>query len=216
MKWNEKKYDEVDMIELVLFLFSKYKSIALTVMFFTLIGVIFAIATKNIVQMRIKINLNPDTPSTYVLGGLEERQCRAAVIINTFTDLIPDELKNTVVPDKTNHSLTISISDNRENIAVSVEKIKFAVSKMQKWYISDSDLKNYTLTASMTGTETYTRLTLLSDAVRHRNNFIIISSEITQKYKTILVILLSGIIGGALAVAYHLFSRALKITNKCY
>lgn len=208
---EKEKHTDMDLIELTLFLAGKWKSILLAVICCIAIGVIFIVVTLNISQVRIRINTNFDTPSTYVLCGQEDKLCRRAVILSTFTSLIPDKLKNAVTMDKTDHLVAIRFLGSTESIDVTVKQIKHTVSQMQAWYIADSDLKKYTLTDGLTGTETYARLTLLSDAVKHYDNFVILSIEITKKYKISVIILISVLTGSFFSVSYHLFRRALKV-----
>lgn len=210
---QERGSDEIELTELILFLSGKYKSIMLSIAFSVAVGFIFILMTANTLQMKLNISLHTDTPSTYALCGQDEqdkRSCMRAVIISTFRGFLPDELKNSVVADKAGFSATVLVSGSREEINQATQQLQDAVSQMQHWYIADSNLKNYTLTEGLTGTETYARLSLLSDAVKQHKNFSILNTEITPKYKGIFVIFLSGFIGGFLSVTWHLFSRSYK------
>ncbi len=59
---------------------------------------------------------------------------------------------------------------------------------MAAWYIDDGDIKRYSVHKNMLQTETYTKLSLLSEAVKNNANIEVIDVAVTPKYKMRLVL----------------------------
>ncbi|EJS3276762.1 hypothetical protein NWX09_004417, partial [Salmonella enterica] len=72
-------------------------------------------------------------------------------------------------------------------------------------------IKRYSLHKNMLQTETYAKLSLLSDAVRNNINIEVLDVSITPKYKMRLVLALCVLIGLIFSIAGLLWKRAITV-----
>ncbi|WP_306292015.1 GNVR domain-containing protein, partial [Salmonella enterica] len=75
--------------------------------------------------------------------------------------------------------------------------------------IDDGDIKRYSVHKNMLQTETYAKLSLLSEAVKNNANIEVIDVAVTPKYKMRLVLVLCGLMGVIFSITGLLCRRAL-------
>lgn len=160
--------------------------------------------------MSITIKPNLDTPATYALCGYgNDIQCKTTVILNRFSRFLPTDYKNKISFEAKNQLILFKSEGREENVNNIISILKNSVNKMAAWYIDDGDIKRYSLHKNMLQTETYAKLSLLSEAVKNNANIEVIDVAITPKYKMRLVLVLCGLMGLIFSITGLLCKRAL-------
>ncbi|EED7473101.1 hypothetical protein ABQ78_003103 [Salmonella enterica subsp. salamae] len=201
---------EIDLVDITLFLIRKWLSIVSTTIIFVAIGYVFVSVQHdtNVVIITIKPNL--DTPATYALCGYtNDIQCKTTVILNRFSRFLPTDYKNKISFEAKNQLILFKSEGREENVNNIISILKNSVDKMAAWYIDDGDIKRYSLHKNMLQTETYAKLSLLSEAVKNNANIEVIDVAITPKYKMRLVLVLCGLMGLIFSITGLLCKRAL-------
>lgn len=205
--WGENS--EIDLVDVSLFLIRKWLSIVIVTFIFVAIGYVFVSVQHDtkVVSMTIKPNL--DTPATYALCGYtNDIQCKTTVILNQFSRFLPAEYKNKISLTR-KISLSFKAQGREESVNNIISTLKNSVDKMAAWYIDDGDIKRYSVHKNMLQTETYTKLSLLSEAVKNNANIEVIDVAVTPKYKMRLVLVLCGLMGVIFSITGLLCKRAL-------
>ncbi|MBP1522792.1 hypothetical protein IU399_19465 [Salmonella enterica subsp. enterica serovar Worthington] len=200
---------EIDLVDVSLFLIRKWLSIMIATFIFVAIGYVFVSVQHDtkVVSMTIKPNL--DTPATYALCGYtNDIQCKTTVILNQFSRFLPTDYKNKISFDAKN-SLSFLRRRREESVNNIISTLKNSVDKMAAWYIDDGDIKRYSVHKNMLQTETYAKLSLLSEAVKNNANIEVIDVAVTPKYKMRLVLVLCGLMGVIFSITGLLCTRAL-------
>lgn len=200
---------EIDLVDVSLFLIRKWLSIVIATFIFVAIGYVFVSVQHDtkVVSMTIKPNL--DTPATYALCGYtNDIQCKTTVILNQFSRFLPADYKNKISFDA-KISLSFLRGRREESVNNIISTLKNSVDKMAEWYIDDGDIKRYSVHKNMLQTETYAKLSLLSEAVKNNANIEVIDVAVTPKYKMRLVLVLCGLMGVIFSITGLLCRRAL-------
>lgn len=201
---------EIDLVDVSLFLIRKWLSIMIATFIFVAIGYVFVSVQHDTKIVSIKIKPNLDTPATYALCGyVNDIQCKTTVILNRFSRFLPADYKNKISFEAKNQLILFKAQGRKESVNNIISALKNSVDKMAVWYIDDGDIKRYSLHKNMLQTETYAKLSLLSDAVRNNINIEVLDVSITPKYKMRLVLALCGLMGFIFSIATLLCKRAL-------
>lgn len=201
---------EIDLVDITLFLIRKWLSIVSTTIIFVAIGYVFVSVQHDTKVVSITIKPNLDTPATYALCGYtNDIQCKTTVILNRFSRFLPTDYKNKISFEAKNQLILFKSEGREENANNIISILKNSVDKMAAWYINDGDIKRYSLHKNMLQTETYAKLSLLSEAVKNNANIEVIDVAITPKYKMRLVLVLCGLMGLIFSITGLLCKRAL-------
>lgn len=201
---------EIDLVDITLFLIRKWLSIVSTTIIFVAIGYVFVSVQHDTKVVSITIKPNLDTPATYALCGYtNDIQCKTTVILNRFSRFLPTDYKNKISFEAKNQLILFKSEGREENANNIISILKNSVDKMAAWYIDDGDIKRYSLHKNMLQTETYAKLSLLSEAVKNNANIEVIDVAITPKYKMRLVLVLCGLMGLIFSITGLLCKRAL-------
>ncbi|EKR2074646.1 TPA_asm: hypothetical protein G0D74_06990 [Salmonella enterica subsp. salamae] len=201
---------EIDLVDITLFLIRKWLSIVSTTIIFVAIGYVFVSVQHDTKVVSITIKPNLDTPATYALCGYaNDIQCKTTVILNRFSRFLPTDYKNKISFEAKNQLILFKLEGREENVNNIISILKNSVDKMAAWYIDDGDIKRYSLHKNMLQTETYAKLSLLSEAVKNNANIEVIDVAITPKYKMRLVLVLCGLMGLIFSITGLLCKRAL-------
>ncbi|EBO9195228.1 TPA: GNVR domain-containing protein [Salmonella enterica subsp. salamae serovar 21:z10:[z6]] len=201
---------EIDLVDVSLFLIRKWLSIVITTIIFVATGYIFVSVQHDTKVVSITIKPNLDTPATYALCGYtNDIQCKTTVILNRFSRFLPTDYKNKISFEAKNQLILFKSEGREENVNNIISILKNSVNKMAAWYIDDGDIKRYSLHKNMLQTETYAKLSLLSEAVKNNANIEVIDVAITPKYKMRLVLVLCGLMGLIFSITGLLCKRAL-------
>ncbi|EDX4824175.1 hypothetical protein CB200_002790 [Salmonella enterica subsp. arizonae] len=201
---------EIDLVDISLFLIRNWLSIVMTTFIFVVMGYVFVSVQHDTKIVIIKIKPNLDTPATYALCGyVNDIQCKTTVILNRFSRFLPADYKNKISFEAKNQLILFKAQGRKESVNNIISALKNSVDKMAVWYIDDGDIKRYSLHKNMLQTETYAKLSLLSDAVRNNINIEVLGVSITPKYKMRLVLALCGLMGFIFSIATLLCKRAL-------
>ncbi|ELR0853446.1 hypothetical protein QSL12_004302 [Salmonella enterica] len=201
---------EIDLVDISLFLIRNWLSIVMTIFIFVVMGYVFVSVQHDTKIVSIKIKPNLDTPATYALCGyVNDIQCKTTVILNRFSRFLPADYKNKISFEAKNQLILFKAQGRKESVNNIISALKNSVDKMAVWYIDDGDIKRYSLHKNMLQTETYAKLSLLSDAVRNNINIEVLDVSITPKYKMRLVLALCGLMGFIFSIATLLCKRAL-------
>ncbi|AXC82656.1 GNVR domain-containing protein [Salmonella enterica] len=201
---------EIDLVDVSLFLIRKWLSIVITTIIFVAIGYVFVSVQHDTKVVSITIKPNLDTPATYALCGYtNDIQCKTTVILNRFSRFFPTDYKNKISFEAKNQIILFKSEGREENVNNIISILKNSVNKMAAWYIDDGDIKRYSLHKNMLQTETYAKLSLLSEAVKNNANIEVIDVAITPKYKMRLVLVLCGLMGLIFSITGLLCKRAL-------
>lgn len=201
---------EIDLVDVSLFLIRKWLSIVITTIIFVATGYVFVSVQHDTKVVSITIKPNLDTPATYALCGYgNDIQCKTTVILNRFSRFLPTDYKNKISFEAKNQLILFKSEGREENVNNIISILKNSVNKMAAWYIDDGDIKRYSLHKNMLQTETYAKLSLLSEAVKNNANIEVIDVAITPKYKMRLVLVLCGLMGLIFSITGLLCKRAL-------
>ncbi|EBK2701141.1 TPA: GNVR domain-containing protein [Salmonella enterica subsp. salamae serovar 1,4,12,[27]:b:[e,n,x]] len=201
---------EIDLVDVSLFLIRKWLSIVIATIIFVAIGYVFVSVQHDTKVVSITIKPNLDTPATYALCGYgNDIQCKTTVILNRFSRFLPTDYKNKISFEAKNQIILFKSEGREENVNNIISILKNSVNKMAAWYIDDGDIKRYSLHKNMLQTETYAKLSLLSEAVKNNANIEVIDVAITPKYKMRLVLVLCGLMGLIFSITGLLCKRAL-------
>ncbi|EEI3461801.1 hypothetical protein G3D33_004214 [Salmonella enterica subsp. salamae] len=201
---------EIDLVDVTLFLIRKWLSIVITTIIFVAIGYVFVSVQHDTKVVSITIKPNLDTPATYALCGYaNDIQCKKTVILNRFSRFLPTDYKNKISFEAKNQLILFKSEGREENVNNIISTLRNSVDKMAAWYIDDGDIKRYSLHKNMLQTETYAKLSLLSEAVKNNANIEVIDVAITPKYKMRLVLVLCGLMGLIFSIIGLLCKRAL-------
>lgn len=201
---------EIDLVDVSLFLIRKWLSIVITTIIFVAIGYVFVSVQHDTKVVSITIKPNLDTPATYALCGYgNDIKCKTTVILNRFSRFLPTDYKNKISFEAKNQLILFKSEGREENVNNIISILKNSVNKMAAWYIDDGDIKRYSLHKNMLQTETYAKLSLLSEAVKNNANIEVIDVAITPKYKMRLVLVLCGLMGLIFSITGLLCKRAL-------
>ncbi|EJR2496564.1 hypothetical protein NYI56_004083 [Salmonella enterica] len=201
---------EIDLVDIFLFLIRNWLTIVMTTFIFVVMGYVFVSVQHDTKIVSIKIKPNLDTPATYALCGyINDIQCKTTVILNRFSRFLPADYKNKISFEAKNQLILFKAQGRKESVNNIISALKNSVDKMAVWYIDDGDIKRYSLHKNMLQTETYAKLSLLSDAVRNNINIEVLDVSITPKYKMRLVLALCGLMGFIFSIATLLCKRAL-------
>ncbi|HCL5340483.1 TPA: hypothetical protein N2G14_002432 [Salmonella enterica] len=201
---------EIDLVDIFLFLIRNWLSIVMTTFIFVVMGYVFVSVQHDTKIVSIKIKPNLDTPATYALCGyVNDIQCKTTIILNRFSRFLPADYKNKISFEAKNQLILFKAQGRKESVNNIISALKNSVDKMAVWYIDDGDIKRYSLHKNMLQTETYAKLSLLSDAVRNNINIEVLDVSITPKYKMRLVLALCGLMGFIFSIATLLCKRAL-------
>lgn len=201
---------EIDLVDVTLFLIRKWLSIVSTTIIFVAIGYVFVSVQHDTKVVSITIKPNLDTPATYALCGYtNDIQCKTTVILNRFSRFLPTDYKNKISFEAKNQLILFKSEGREENVNNIISILKNSVDKMAAWYIDDGDIKRYSLHKNMLQTETYAKLSLLSEAVKNNANIEVIDVAIIPKYKMRLVLVLCGLMGLIFSITGLLCKRAL-------
>ncbi|ECI4151205.1 hypothetical protein HAY47_002297 [Salmonella enterica] len=201
---------EIDLVDVTLFLIRKWLSIVIATIIFVAIGYVFVSVQHDTKVVSITIKPNLDTPATYALCGYaNDIQCKTTVILNRFSRFLPTDYKNKISFEAKNQLILFKSEGREENVNNIISILKNSVNKMAAWYIDDGDIKRYSLHKNMLQTETYAKLSLLSEAVKNNANIEVIDVAITPKYKMRLVLVLCGLMGLIFSIIGLLCKRAL-------
>ncbi|EEJ5747489.1 hypothetical protein GR985_002260 [Salmonella enterica] len=203
---------EIDLVDIFLFLIRNWLSIVMTTFIFVVMGYVFVSVQHDTKIVSIKIKPNLDTPATYALCGyVNDIQCKTTVILNRFSRFLPADYKNKISFEAKNQLILFKAQGRKESVNNIISALKNSVDKMAVWYIDDGDIKRYSLYKNMLQTETYAKLSLLSDAVRNNINIEVLDVSITPKYKMRLVLALCVLIGLIFSIAGLLWKRAITV-----
>lgn len=201
---------EIDLVDVSLFLIRKWLSIVITTIIFVAIGYVFVSVQHDTKVVSITIKPNLDTPATYALCGYDnDIKCKTTVILNRFSRFLPTDYKNKISFEAKNQLIIFKSEGREESVNNIISILKNSVDKMAEWYIDDGDIKRYSLHKNMLQTETYAKLSLLSEAVKNNANIEVIDVAITPKYKMRLVLVLCGLMGLIFSITGLLCKRAL-------
>lgn len=201
---------EIDLVDVSLFLIRKWLSIVITTIIFVAIGYVFVSVQHDTKVVSITIKPNLDTPATYALCGYgNDIQCKTTVILNRFSRFLPTDYKNKISFEAKNQLIIFKSEGREESVNNIISILKNSVDKMAEWYIDDGDIKRYSLHKNMLQTETYAKLSLLSEVVKNNANIEVIDVAITPKYKMRLVLVLCGLMGLIFSITGLLCKRAL-------
>ncbi|WP_001161206.1 GNVR domain-containing protein [Salmonella enterica] len=201
---------EIDLVDVSLFLIRKWLNIVITTIIFVAIGYVFVSVQHDTKVVSITIKPNLDTSATYALCGYtNDIQCKTTVILNRFSRFLPTDYKNKISFEAKNQLILFKSEGREENVNNIISILKNSVNKMAAWYIDDGDIKRYSLHKNMLQTETYAKLSLLSEAVKNNANIEVIDVAITPKYKMRLVLVLCGLMGLIFSITGLLCKRAL-------
>ncbi|EBO9260495.1 hypothetical protein R258_17715 [Salmonella enterica] len=201
---------EIDLVDVTLFLIRKWLSIVITTIIFVAIGYVFVSVQHDTKVVSITIKPNLDTPATYALCGYgNDIKCKTTVILNRFSRFLPTDYKNKISFEAKNQLILFKSEGREESVNNITSILKNSVHKMAAWYIDDGDIKRYSLHKNMLQTETYAKLSLLSEAVKNNANIEVIDVAITPKYKMRLVLVLCGLMGLIFSITGLLCKRAL-------
>lgn len=209
---------EIDLVDVSLFLIRKWLSIVIVTFIFVAIGYVFVSVQHDTKVVSITIKPNLDTPATYALCGYtNDIQCKTTVILNQFSRFLPAEYKNKISFDAKNQLVLFKAQGREESVNNIISTLKNSVDKMAAWYIDkmaawyidDGDIKRYSVHKNMLQTETYAKLSLLSEAVKNNANIEVIDVAVTPKYKMRLVLVLCGLMGVIFSITGLLCRRAL-------
>ncbi|EGE4744282.1 hypothetical protein CE142_003709 [Salmonella enterica] len=201
---------EIDLVDISLFLIRNWLSIVMTTFIFVVMGYFFVSVQHDTKIVSIKIKPNLDTPATYALCGyVNDIQCKTTVILNRFSRFLPADYKNKISFEARSQLILFKVQGREGSVNHIISTLKNSVDKMAVWYIDDGDIKRYSLHKNMLQTETYAKLSLLSDAVRNNINIEVLDVSITPKYKMRLVLALCGLMGFIFSIATLLCKRAL-------
>lgn len=201
---------EIDLVDITLFLIRKWLSIVIATIIFVAIGYVFVSVQHDTKVVSITIKPNLDTPATYALCGYaNDIQCKKTVILNRFSRFLPTDYKNKISFEAKNQLILFKSEGREENVNNIISTLRNSVDKMAAWYIDDGDIKRYSLHKNMLQTETYAKLSLLSEAVKNNANIEVIDVAITPKYKMRLVLVLCGLMGLIFSIIGLLCKRAL-------
>ncbi|ENG0939446.1 hypothetical protein ABSH91_003121 [Salmonella enterica] len=201
---------EIDLVDVTLFLIRKWLSIVIATIIFVAIGYVFVSVQYDTKVVSITIKPNLDTPATYALCGYaNDIQCKKTVILNRFSRFLPTDYKNKISFEAKNQLILFKSEGREENVNNIISTLRNSVDKMAAWYIDDGDIKRYSLHKNMLQTETYAKLSLLSEAVKNNANIEVIDVAITPKYKMRLVLVLCGLMGLIFSIIGLLCKRAL-------
>ncbi|EAR6782790.1 hypothetical protein AB9N19_004069 [Salmonella enterica] len=201
---------EIDLVDISLFLIRNWLSIVMTTFIFVVMGYVFVSVQHDTKIVSIKIKPNLDTPATYALCGyVNDIQCKTTVILNRFSRFLPADYKNKISFEARSQLILFKVQGREGSVNHIISTLKNSVDKMAVWYIDDGDIKRYSLHKNMLQTETYAKLSLLSDAVRNNINIEVLDVSITPKYKMRLVLALCGLMGFIFSIATLLCKRAL-------
>ncbi|MFB1941705.1 GNVR domain-containing protein [Salmonella enterica] len=201
---------EIDLVDVSLFLIRKWLSIVITTIIFVATGYVFVSVQHDTKVVSITIKPNLDTPATYALCGYtNDIQCKTTVILNRFSLFLPTDYKNKISFEAKNQLILFKSEGREESVNNIISILKNSVNKMAAWYIDDSDIKRYSLHKNMLQTETYAKLSLLSEAVKNNANIEVIDVAITPKYMMRLVLVLCGLMGLIFSITGLLCKRAL-------
>lgn len=201
---------EIDLVDVSLFLIKKWLNIVITTIIFVAIGYVFVSVQHDTKVVSITIKPNLDTPATYALCGYtNDIQCKTTVILNRFSRFLPTDYKNKISFEAKNQLIIFKSEGREESVNNIISILKNSVDKMAEWYIDDGDIKRYSLHKNMLQTETYAKLSLLSEAVKNNANIEVIDVAITPKYKMRLVLVLCGLMGLIFSITGLLCKRAL-------
>ncbi|EKT7569108.1 hypothetical protein A8N28_003670 [Salmonella enterica] len=201
---------EIDLVDVTLFLIRKWLSIVIATIIFVAIGYVFVSVQHDTKVVSITIKPNLDTPATYALCGYaNDIQCKKTIILNRFSRFLPTDYKNKISFEAKNQLILFKSEGREENVNNIISTLRNSVDKMAAWYIDDGDIKRYSLHKNMLQTETYAKLSLLSEAVKNNANIEVIDVAITPKYKMRLVLVLCGLMGLIFSIIGLLCKRAL-------
>ncbi|EDY3151171.1 hypothetical protein GTR92_003420 [Salmonella enterica] len=201
---------EIDLVDISLLLIRNWLSIVMTTFIFVVMGYVFVSVQHDTKIVSIKIKPNLDTPATYALCGyVNDIQCKTTVILNRFSRFLPADYKNKISFEARSQLILFKVQGREGSVNHIISTLKNSVDKMAVWYIDDGDIKRYSLHKNMLQTETYAKLSLLSDAVRNNINIEVLDVSITPKYKMRLVLALCGLMGFIFSIATLLCKRAL-------
>ncbi|EFR3517258.1 hypothetical protein H0L67_004023 [Salmonella enterica] len=203
---------EIDLVDISLLLIRNWLSIVMTTFIFVVMGYVFVSVQHDTKIVSIKIKPNLDTPATYALCGyVNDIQCKTTVILNRFSRFLPADYKNKISFEARSQLILFKVQGRKGSVNHIISTLKNSVDKMAIWYIDDGDIKRYSLHKNMLQTETYAKLSLLSDAVRNNINIEVLDVSITPKYKMRLVLALCVLIGLIFSIAGLLWKRAITV-----
>lgn len=201
---------EIDLVEVALFLIKKWLTIVVTTLIFVAIGYVFVSMQHDTKVVSIKIKPNLDTPATYALCGYSnDIQCKSTVILNRLSRFLPVAYKNKMHFEAQNQLIIFKEQGREKNVNDIIGTLKNSIDKMAAWYIADGDIKRYSVHGNMLKTETYAKLSLLSEAVKNNVNVEVTDISVTPKYKMRLVLTLCLLLGLIISITGLLGKRAL-------
>ncbi len=177
---------------------------------FVAIGYVFVSVQHDIKVVSITIKPNLDTPATYALCGYaNDIQCKTTVILNRFSRFLPADYRNKISFEAKKQLIIFKAQGREKSVNNIISILKNSVNKMATWYVADGDIKRYSLHKNTLQTETYAKLSLLSEAVKNNANIEVIDVAITPKYTMRLVLVLCGLMGLIFSITGLLCKRAL-------
>ncbi|EOX8447889.1 GNVR domain-containing protein [Salmonella enterica] len=201
---------EIDLVDVSLFLIRKWLSIMIATFIFVAIGYVFVSVQHDTKVVSITIKPNLDTPATYALCGYtNDIQCKTTVILNRFSRFLPADYRNKISFEAKKQLIIFKAQGREKSVNNIISILKNSVNKMAVWYVADGDIKRYSLHKNTLQTETYAKLSLLSEAVKNNANIEVIDVAITPKYTMRLVLVLCGLMGLIFSITGLLCKRAL-------
>ncbi|ESE84279.1 GNVR domain-containing protein [Salmonella enterica] len=201
---------EIDLVDVSLFLIRKWLSIMIATFIFVAIGYVFVSVQHDIKVVSITIKPNLDTPATYALCGYaNDIQCKTTVILNRFSRFLPADYRNKISFEAKKQLIIFKAQGREKSVNNIISILQNSVNKMATWYVADGDIKRYSLHKNTLQTETYAKLSLLSEAVKNNANIEVIDVAITPKYTMRLVLVLCGLMGLIFSITGFLCKRAL-------
>ncbi|EBP3212878.1 hypothetical protein AHZ37_003590 [Salmonella enterica subsp. indica] len=201
---------EIDLVDVSLFLIRKWLSIMIATFIFVAIGYVFVSVQHDTKVVSITIKPNLDTPATYALCGYtNDIQCKTTVILNRFSRFLPADYRNKISFEAKKQLIIFKAQGREKSVNNIISILQNSVNKMATWYVADGDIKRYSLHKNTLQTETYAKLSLLSEAVKNNANIEVIDVAITPKYTMRLVLVLCGLMGLIFSITGLLCKRAL-------
>ena len=203
--------DEIDIMEVFIFLKGKYKSILLTSFAFIIVAVAFVQLIKDRVTVVYTMDVNIQTPSTYISCN-EDALCKLNIIASVVSGFLPPGYNVTI--DDNKYSLSASVKTKRENLAKVEEDLLQLKSSIEAWYAGDA--RDYLpLTAGEQGnaisaTETFALLKIITETNAHRKNIFQSAETIKETYNFKLIYVLAFILGVITSSVWHLMKRAFR------
>ncbi|EAW1720307.1 hypothetical protein AHX05_16020, partial [Salmonella enterica subsp. indica] len=142
-------------------------------------------------------------------GYTNDIQCKTTVILNRFSRFLPADYRNKISFEAKKQLIIFKAQGREKSVNNIISILQNSVNKMATWYVADGDIKRYSLHKNTLQTETYAKLSLLSEAVKNNANIEVIDVAITPKYTMRLVLVLCGLMGLIFSITGLLCKRAL-------